>query len=104
MYTRPEVQNKNFLNKNSDKKLGHHLTALSSSAKASGIKSFEHDDLLLDHSNSGLMETENEMERTWKVKQDEIVESSAVGTASKAFSLKLNEFGPYAVDYTRNGR
>lgn len=44
------------------------------------------------------------MERTWKVGQDEIVNSSAIGVASKAFSLKLDDFGPYAIDYTRNGR
>lgn len=101
---RPELVQKNWVKSQSDKKLGHHLNSLSSSAKASGMKSHEHDDLLLDHSNSGLMETETDMERTWKVKQDEIVESSAIATASKSFSLKLEEFGPYAVDYTRNGR
>lgn len=100
---RPEMLKKAHLKK-SDKRLGHHLNHLSSTAKAAGIKAHEHDDLLLDHSNSGLIETENEMERTWRVGQDEIVESSAIGTASKAFSLKLEEFGPYSVDYTRNGR
>lgn len=87
-----------------DKKLAHHLTALSSSAHASAVKSLEHDDLLLPHQNHGLMEVETEMERTWKVGQDEIVQSSAIGVASKAFSLKLDDFGPYAIDYTRNGR
>ena len=50
------------------------------------------------------MEVETEMERTWKVGQDEIVGGSAIGVAAKAFSLKLDDFGPYAIDYTRNGR
>lgn len=97
---------KNYLKNKSvpDKKLAHHLQALTSSAKASSMKSYEHDDLLLPHSNAGLIEVETELERTWKVTQDEIVESSAIGVASKAFSLKLEEFGPYSIDYTRNGR
>lgn len=44
------------------------------------------------------------MERTWKVGQQEIIDGSAIGVAGKAFSLDLDEFGPYSLDYTRNGR
>lgn len=77
---------------------------LSSTARASGVKSFQHDDLLLNKDNAGLIEVEDELERTWRVKQDEIVQASAISAASKSFSLKLDDFGPYAVDYTRNGR
>lgn len=100
------MDSKNFLKSKSipDRKLAHHLHALSSTAKASAVKSYEHDDLLLSHTNQGLIEVESELERTWKVTQDEIVDSSAIGVASKAFSLKLEDFGPYSVDYTRNGR
>jgi len=50
------------------------------------------------------MEAENDLERTWRITQDEIVKNSAVATQGKQFSLDLEEFGPYAVDYTRNGR
>lgn len=105
MYAQPAMQRKNFLKQHgADKKLGHHLQHLSSTAKASGVKSFEHDDLLLNHNNAGMIQVEDELERTWRIKQDEIIEASAIGAASKNFSLKLDDFGPYAVDYTRNGR
>ncbi|SCV70400.1 BQ2448_1794 [Microbotryum intermedium] len=107
VYAHPTMLDKNHLNKGAgktNKRLGHHLNHLSSSAKASSIKAHEHDDLLLDRSNQGLIEVENELERTWKVTQEEIVEGSAIGAQGKAFALKLDEFGPYALDYTRNGR
>ncbi|KAL8277687.1 hypothetical protein RQP46_009960 [Phenoliferia psychrophenolica] len=106
VYAKPEMASKNFLKAKShpDKKLAHHLQSLSSAAKASSLKAFEHDDLLLAHDNHGLIETETDLERTWKVNQQDIVDSSAIGVAGKAFSLKLDEFGPYDLDYTRNGR
>ena len=106
LYSSAGLANQNFLKNKSfpDKKLAHHLTAIQSSAKASAVKSYEHDDLLLNKSNRGLIETETALERTWKVTQKEIVDSSAIGVESKAFSLKLDQFGPYDIDYTRNGR
>lgn len=106
VYAKPQMAEKNFLKVKAipDKKLAHHLTALSSAAKTSSLKAFEHDDLLLSHSNGGLIEVETDLERTWKVAQQDIVDESAIGIAGKAFSLKLDEFGPYALDYTRNGR
>ncbi|GAA5907866.1 hypothetical protein JCM6882_004577 [Rhodosporidiobolus microsporus] len=90
--------------KHADKKLGHHLAHLSSSAVALATQSAEHDDLLLPTDNAGVMEVETDMERTWRVTQGEIKEAAAVGSRDKGFSLTLDEFGPYEVDYTRNGR
>ncbi|KAI8608587.1 WD40-repeat-containing domain protein [Chytriomyces sp. MP71] len=52
---------------------------------------------------AGYIEAEG-MERTYKFSQKVIRESVDVNTQNKAFDLKLNEFGPYALDYTRNGR
>lgn len=108
MHAKPAMQRKDFVKQakkhHGDKKLAHHLQHLSSSAKASSVKAYEHDDLLLPHDNGGLIEVEDELERTWKVTQADIVDSSALGAANKSFNLKLDEFGPYAVDYTRNGR
>ena len=52
----------------------------------------------------GFLEAENDMEKTFKFKQDEIVEAVDVSTANKKFELKLTEFGPYTIDYSRNGR
>ncbi|GAA5887142.1 hypothetical protein JCM3774_004772, partial [Rhodotorula dairenensis] len=85
-------------------KLEHHLSHLSATAKASSHHAHEHDDLLLPSDNHGLIETESALERTWRITQDEIVGASNVAAADKRFSLALPEFGPYAVDYTRNGR
>jgi U3 small nucleolar RNA-associated protein 7 len=87
-----------------DKKLGHHLAHLSSSAQASASLSASHDDLLLQHNNAGALEAETDLERTWRVTQDEIVEASAVSAESQAFNLQLDQFGPYDLSYTRNGR
>jgi U3 small nucleolar RNA-associated protein 7 len=52
-----------------------------------------------------LLEAEGEMERTWRVRQDEIVSHAAVETAKKRFDLTLDAaLGPYVCEYTRNGR
>lgn len=51
----------------------------------------------------GFIETEG-MEKSWRFKQDDIVQNVDVSTANKRFDLKLNDYGPYSVDYTRNGR
>lgn len=72
--------------------------------KASASRAFDHDELLLPQGQNGLLEVEDELERTWRVTQSEIQQSAATGAADKAFSLDLNQFGPYVVDYTRNGR
>lgn len=90
--------------RSADVKLEHHLAHLSATAKASSHHAHEHDDLLLPSDNHGLIETESALERTWRITQGEIVEASNVAAADKRFSLSLPDFGPYAVDYTRNGR
>lgn len=43
-------------------------------------------------------------ERTWRVDQDEIVREVGTSSAAKRFDLKMENMGPYKVDYTRNGR
>ncbi|KAM0746842.1 BING4CT-domain-containing protein [Meredithblackwellia eburnea MCA 4105] len=93
-------------------KLSHHLHSLNSASKASAIKSHEHDDLLLPYPSSSsasgiprLMETEGDLERTWKVTQEEIKEASAVGVKGKGVNLELGtEYGAYNVDWSLNGR
>src|SRR5699024_14555 len=44
------------------------------------------------------------LEKTYKVRQDEIKRDIGVETAKKGFELKLEDMGPYTCDYTRNGR
>ena len=59
-------------------------------------------DLLLTEE-AGLVEVEGEMERTWRVGQDEIVQAAGQDAARgrKEYSL---DGGPYRSRYTRNGR
>jgi U3 small nucleolar RNA-associated protein 7 len=52
---------------------------------------------------AGKMEAEGDMDRTWRISQDEIVRSIGVeaGRGRKEFAL---DGGPYRARYTRNGR
>ncbi|KAE8537567.1 hypothetical protein D1P53_006274 [Cryptococcus gattii VGV] len=43
-------------------------------------------------------------EKTWRVKQEEIVKEVAMNVRGKKFDLKMEDMGSYKVDYTRNGR
>ncbi|SJM85748.1 probable U3 small nucleolar RNA-associated protein 7 [Zygosaccharomyces bailii] len=52
---------------------------------------------------AGFLEAEDEMEKTFKVKQSEIKDNVDIATANKALDLSLKEFGPYSVNFTRNG-
>jgi U3 small nucleolar RNA-associated protein 7 len=60
-------------------------------------------EILLEHT-EGFLEPETELEKTYKVRQDEIQESVGIETAKKGFELKLPDMGPYRMDYSRNGR
>ena len=44
------------------------------------------------------------MERTYKYKQKDIKSAVDLNTARKIFNLTLPKFGPYSIDYSRNGR
>lgn len=52
----------------------------------------------------GIEVDEEAGERTYRVRQEEIVESVGVASSSKRFDLKMEGMGSYTVDYTRNGR
>ena len=51
----------------------------------------------------GFLQAEGELERTYKVRQDEIKGAVGIAQAKKAIDFKL-DMGPYYSDYTRNGR
>jgi U3 small nucleolar RNA-associated protein 7 len=53
---------------------------------------------------NGYLEPDGELERTYKVRQDDLQQEVAIETAKKGFELKLEGLGPYSADYTRNGR
>ncbi|KAI8910207.1 WD40-repeat-containing domain protein, partial [Gorgonomyces haynaldii] len=52
---------------------------------------------------AGFIEAEG-IERTWKFQQKQLKDHVDLGTAKKMFNLELEDFGPYALDYTRNGK
>lgn len=86
----------------SDKK----LRAVLSQQSAHGARSkalLEDAAFLLEHEEPGTIEVEGELERTWRVGQDEIVESTGQEAAKARREWKLDG-GPYRSRYTRNGR
>ncbi|KAI9839529.1 MAG: hypothetical protein M1819_002155 [Sarea resinae] len=85
-----------------DKKLRGNLKRLEDKYKDAAIKARDVEILL--ENESGFIEPEGELERTYKVQQDDIRDNVAVETAKKGFELKLEDLGPYVADYTRNGR
>lgn len=85
-----------------DKKLRRTLKGVEEKYQDAALKAKDAE-ILLEH-DAGFIETEGELERTYKVRQDEIRENVGIETAKKGFELKLNDLGPYRLDYTRNGK
>ncbi|KFY14139.1 hypothetical protein V491_06136 [Pseudogymnoascus sp. VKM F-3775] len=85
-----------------DKKLRGNLKLLESKYKDATLKAKDAEILL--ENEGGFLEPETELERTYKVKQDDIKSSVALETAKKGFELKLDSLGPYVFDYTRTGK
>lgn len=89
-------------NRVKDKKLRANLRTLESKYRDATLKAKDAEILL--ENESGYLEPENELERTYQVRQEELLQDVPIETASKAFELKLEELGPYGAEYTRNGR
>ncbi|KAL5323979.1 hypothetical protein ACEPPN_008521 [Leptodophora sp. 'Broadleaf-Isolate-01'] len=85
-----------------DKKLRANLKAQESKYQTAILRAKEAE--ILHENTEGFLEPENELERTYKVKQRDIVKEVPIETAKKGFELKLDALGPYVCDYTRNGR
>ncbi|KAL0258777.1 putative U3 small nucleolar RNA-associated protein 7 [Diplodia seriata] len=85
-----------------DKKLRNEVRRQEQKRKDAALMA--HDAEILLENQSGFLEPESALERTYKVRQDEIRDDIAVETAKKGFELKLTDLGPYKADYTRNGR
>ena len=84
-----------------DKKLRANLKRIETKYKDATLKAKDAEILL--ENESGFLEPENELERTYRVRQDDIASSVGVSQAQKRFELKL-DMGPYHSSYTRNGR
>ncbi|KAI9820773.1 MAG: Small subunit (SSU) processome component [Pycnora praestabilis] len=85
-----------------DKKLRGNLKSLETKYKDATLKARDAEILL--ENESGFLEPEGELEKTYKVRQDDLRQDIAVETAKKGFELKLEGLGPYTADYTRNGK
>jgi len=90
------------LNRIQDKKLKGNLRALENKYKDATLKARDAEILL--ENDSGFLEAENELEKTYRVRQAEIRQDLSIQTAKKGFELRLNDLGPYIADYTKNGR
>jgi U3 small nucleolar RNA-associated protein 7 len=53
---------------------------------------------------SGYMEAEDAREKTYKVTQSQVASGVDANTAAKALDLRMPDFAPYRLNYTRNGR
>lgn len=85
-----------------DKKLRGNLKALESKYQTATLRAKDAE--ILHENTGGFLEPENDLERTYKVRQEDIQVDVPVETAKKRFELKLDALGPYVFDYTRNGR
>ncbi|PSR85571.1 WD40-repeat-containing domain protein [Coniella lustricola] len=85
-----------------DKKLRTNMKKLESKYQTA-INKAKDAEILLENE-SGFLEAETALERTYRVRQDEITSEAAVESAQKRMDLKLGELGPYHCEYTRNGR
>ncbi|KFA79761.1 hypothetical protein S40288_00679 [Stachybotrys chartarum IBT 40288] len=85
-----------------DRKLRGNLKRLEGKYQDATLKA-KNAEILLENT-GGFLEAEGELERTYKVRQDDITRDVAVETAQKRFELKLDQLGPYVCDYSRNGR
>ena len=85
-----------------DKKLRANLSALETKYRDATVKARDAEILL--ENRCGYLEPDGELERTYRVRQNELKQDVAVETARKGFELKLEGLGPYTAEYSRNGR
>ncbi|KAL8719500.1 MAG: hypothetical protein Q9225_003490 [Loekoesia sp. 1 TL-2023] len=85
-----------------DKKLRSNLKSLENKYQDATLKAKDAEILL--ENEGGFLEPEGQLERTYKVRQEDLKPELTVETAKKGIELKLEELGPYVADYTRNGR
>lgn len=89
------------LNQVKDKKLRANLQRIESKYREAALNAKDVE--ILYENEEGFLQPEHELEKTYKVRQDEIVDSIGIQQAQKSLEFKL-DLGPYVSDYTRNGR
>nr|XP_033781384.1 WD repeat-containing protein 46 isoform X2 [Geotrypetes seraphini] len=85
----------------SNRKLKGHLKTLETKVKLAKTQAARFDLLLPEE--AGFLEGD-EGEDTCTIQQEDIVDAVDITSGSKHFNLVLNQFGPYRLNYTRNGR
>ncbi|OTB12980.1 hypothetical protein K445DRAFT_356521 [Daldinia sp. EC12] len=85
-----------------DKKLRSNLKSLEHKYKEATVKAKDAEILL--ENTSGFLEPENELERTYRVRQEDILDEVSIESAKKRFELNLDQLGPYVFEYSRTGR
>ncbi|OUC41580.1 BING4CT domain protein [Trichinella nativa] len=83
-------------------KFGHVQYAAQRDKASFGILQAARSEILLPEE-EGFLEAD-EGEQTYHVTQHDIIESVDLASSSKYFELNLPKFGPYRLDFTRNGR
>jgi U3 small nucleolar RNA-associated protein 7 len=89
------------VNQVKDKKLRANLKRIEDKYRTAVLNAKDAE--ILYENEGGFLQPENELEKTYKVRQDDILEAVGVQQASKSIEFKL-DLGPYVSDYTRNGR
>lgn len=84
-----------------DRKLRANLKRIESKYRDAIL--FAKDAEILLENQEGFLQPDHELERTYKVRQDEIKKAVVIQQAKKGIELKL-DMGPYVAEYTRNGR
>lgn len=85
-----------------DKKLNAGIKKVDKQYKEA-VKSAAATELLLPEE-AGYLEADGPIEKTFKFKQDDIQQAVDESTKHKKFQLHLPDYGPYNLDYTRNGK
>jgi len=61
-------------------------------------------ELILHTEDSGFIEVENDMEKTYKLTQNQLKEHLDEQTAKKIYDLRLDQYSPYGMNYDMSGR
>ena len=89
------------VNEVKDKKLRANLKSIENKYRTAVLNAKDAE--ILYENEEGLLQPEHELERTYKVRQDDISGAVGIQQASKSIDFRL-DLGPYVSDYTRNGR
>ena len=89
------------INEVKDKKLRANLKSIENKYRTAVLNAKDAE--ILYENEEGFLQPENELEKTYKVRQDDISDAVGIQQASKSIEFKL-DLGPYVSDYTKNGR